>query len=380
MPEEAGTNSRQQACIRGRYVSALLSQRPPRSSVSLLAVCPPTRPVSSHPVLPTYLYHGSTMKRPADMDSASPASPIDDAPSPASHASDSPAGPPRKRARAEVTPEERREARAHRNRIAAQNSRDRRKAQFAYLERRVSELEEENRQLRAGMGLTQLSRPHEQKEDEREKDRAREKENEELRERVKTLETGWEAVMKALAASGLPLSLPGAPTSTPSSSTSPAPNPSESTTSSQPPTTTFPVFVPPSPVFPISPAPSNSSSGSSTLFDVDDFDTTRHLARVATTDAPRLSSVSLQRVDLNARRIASSWTSTSPTPHTRRPSRSVRASPLPWTKSPWTTFSAKSLRLLPCRRRLLCLLALRPPGHDPSHSPRSSWRRPPRRR
>nr|VWO95865.1 Thermoresistant gluconokinase (EC [Ganoderma boninense] len=228
------------------------------------------------------------MKRPADMDLAPSPSPEPESPS--SPNSDL-AGPPRKRARSDVTPEERREARAHRNRIAAQNSRDRRKAQFAYLERRVQELEEENQQLRAGMGLSQRSRSHEQRDEEREKDRARDQENEELRQRIKTLETGWEAVMKALAASGLPLNVPSAP----SSSSSPS-----AVTSGHPPTTTFPVFVPPSPVFPISPAPSNHSSGSSTLFDSDDFDSTRHLARVATTDAPRLSSVSLQRAPLPA--------------------------------------------------------------------------------
>ncbi|TBU31717.1 hypothetical protein BD311DRAFT_716435 [Dichomitus squalens] len=224
------------------------------------------------------------MKRPADMDLALSPSPTDDAHSPDSFTSDL-AGPPRKRSRSEITPEERREARAHRNRIAAQNSRDRRKAQFTYLERRVQELEEENRQLRAGMGLTELSHPHEQKDEEREKDRARERENEELRQRVKTLETGWEAVMKALAASGLPLNVP----SVPSPSTSSAPSsstPSAPVTSGHPPTTTFPVFVPSNPLFPISPAPSNLSSDSSTLFDADDFDSTRHLARVATTDAP----------------------------------------------------------------------------------------------
>ncbi|KAL1945785.1 hypothetical protein VTO73DRAFT_1787 [Trametes versicolor] len=210
------------------------------------------------------------MKRAADMDHAD--SPLDESPSPSpsSHTSEL-SGPPRKRARSDVTPEERREARAHRNRIAAQNSRDRRKAQFSYLEQRVSELEEENRQLRAGMGLTAPPHhSHEQKDEEREKDRARERENEELRQRVKTLEAGWEAVMKALAASGLPLDLAAVP---PPSSSS---NPSAPVTLGQPSTSTLPVFVPPTP---ISPAPSTTSS-SSTLFDSDDFDSTRHLARL----------------------------------------------------------------------------------------------------
>ncbi len=317
------------------------------------------------------------MKRPADMDlDFSIASPSpSEAQSPSSHSDDLQSGPPRKRARSDVTPEERREARAHRNRIAAQNSRDRRKAQFAQLERRVHELEEENRQLRAGMGLAEPSlRPTEQKDEEREKDRAREKENEELRQRVKTLETGWEAVMKALAASGLPLSMPSVP-----SSSSPSSNPSAPATLGHPPTNTFRVFVPQSPTFPISPASSHASSGSSTLFDSDDFDSTRHLARVATADAPRLSSVPQQRVDRTPRQIASSWTSTSPPPHhIRRPSSSATRRQR-WTKSPWTTSSAKSSRLHPSRRPFLCLLALRRPGRDPSRDPRSSWPRPPRR-
>ncbi|KAJ8494989.1 hypothetical protein ONZ51_g1994 [Trametes cubensis] len=215
------------------------------------------------------------MKRAADMDLAF--TPPTDSPSHSSQ-SPEPAGPPRKRARSDISPEERREARAHRNRIAAQNSRDRRKAQFAYLERRVAELEEENRQLRVGMGLTVPTHSQEQKDEEREKDMARERENEELRQRVKTLEAGWEAVMKALAASGLPLNLPTASlpgTSAVPSSAAPAPTTSGQTSS----TSTFPVFVPTSPAFPISPAPSDSSS-SSTLFDSVDFDSTRHLARL----------------------------------------------------------------------------------------------------
>ncbi|KAJ7787439.1 hypothetical protein B0H14DRAFT_3163165 [Mycena olivaceomarginata] len=81
------------------------------------------------------------------------------------------------------------DSRAHRNRIAAQNSRDRRKAQFSYLERRVSELEEENRQLRAGL----LVAPNEP---ECEQTTAQ-KNNKELRERLMALEKGWEAVVTA---------------------------------------------------------------------------------------------------------------------------------------------------------------------------------------
>ncbi|KAJ7430476.1 hypothetical protein B0H11DRAFT_2135729 [Mycena galericulata] len=93
---------------------------------------------------------------------------------------------------------ERKEARAHRNRIAAQNSRDRRKAQFSYLERRVSELEEENRRLRAGL-FAAPAQQDPRKAEEPECEQAKSRENEELRERIKTLEKGWDVVTKALA-------------------------------------------------------------------------------------------------------------------------------------------------------------------------------------
>jgi hypothetical protein len=49
----------------------------------------------------------------------------------------------------------------------------------------------------------------------KERDKARDRENEELRERIKTLEKGWDAVVKALAAQGLPTGIP-----TPQSETS----------------------------------------------------------------------------------------------------------------------------------------------------------------
>ncbi|THH02298.1 hypothetical protein EW026_g585 [Hermanssonia centrifuga] len=254
-------------------------------------------------------------------------------PTPSSSSSECP---PRKRSRSEVTPEERREARAHRNRIAAQNSRDRRKAQFTYLERRVAELEEENRRLRVGKGSKAAQPSEAQKSEEREKDRAREKENEELRERIKTLENGWDAVVKALAASGLPLNVP----------TPPSTITSESSTASSRPLSTIPLIVPPTP---ISPTPS-SISMSSSMFDFDDFESTRHLARVATTDAPLLSSVSLQRVD--SLRINSNWSSSLPNqlrlqhqPATRR--RTL----LPLTRALWKTSFAKSSRRLPPSRR-----------------------------
>lgn len=82
-------------------------------------------------------------------------------------------GPPRKRSRTEATPEEKREARAHRNRIAAQNSRDKRKAQFALLEDKVRTLQQENDQLRVQL----------QQEQQRRDGVERERENAELKER-----------------------------------------------------------------------------------------------------------------------------------------------------------------------------------------------------
>ncbi|KAI0786652.1 hypothetical protein C8Q75DRAFT_734604 [Abortiporus biennis] len=166
------------------------------------------------------------MKRPADSafdeQIALPSPPAD---SPISELDPPVAGSSRKRARSELTAEERKEARAHRNRIAAQNSRDRRKAQFQYLEQRVAQLEEENKQLRAGLGLAELSRSDEQTSEQREREKAREKENEELRARIKTLENGWDAVVKALTASGLPLNLPGPPPSSSESSSNHPSNP-----------------------------------------------------------------------------------------------------------------------------------------------------------
>ncbi|KAJ6575892.1 hypothetical protein B0H10DRAFT_2103686 [Mycena sp. CBHHK59/15] len=71
------------------------------------------------------------------------------------------------------------------------NSRNRRKAQFSYLERRVSELEEENRQLRAGL-LVASTQLDPRKAEEQKCEQAKARENEGLRERIKTLEKGWD--------------------------------------------------------------------------------------------------------------------------------------------------------------------------------------------
>ena len=298
-------------------------------------------------------------------------------------------GPSRKRARTDMSAEERKEARAHRNRIAAQNSRDKRKAQFSALERRVAELEEENRQLRAGMSGAELQRADEKRRDEVEREKAREKENAELKERIRSLEKGWEAVMKVLAAQGLPANVVPSPAPAPSSSTSTSlPTPtlsakspsSTSTPPTTPPTnqnttTSFPVLVPSSPVFPLTPSPSLSSAS---IFS-DETETTRHLARVAN-DAAIPPAKSLQRVvspslvDLLLRSRL----------HRLPPNNLPHTASLRWLNQtpgkartnrmlPWKRGFARFLRAHPqCRRRFFLLLAPRNSAQPPSKSPPSS--------
>ena len=95
---------------------------------------------------------------------------------------------PKRRSRTGLTPEERREARAHRNRIAAQSSRDRKKAQFSDLSARVAELETENRALRLGVqsSIPQLS------------DASVVQENAALKVRVQQLELAWQNMAKLI--------------------------------------------------------------------------------------------------------------------------------------------------------------------------------------
>ncbi|KAF8844699.1 hypothetical protein BDN67DRAFT_672453 [Paxillus ammoniavirescens] len=208
------------------------------------------------------------------------------------------AEPPRKRPRSAVTPEERKEARAHRNRIAAQNSRDRRKAQYHYLEHRVAELEEENRRLRAGIPTSQspsasiISEPEvatierEQEQQRKRTEEQRERENEELRERIRTLEKGYEAVVRALAAQGnnpsISASIPTPPPTSPAPIVSAGRQPSPSlavspaaiessmaSSSSLPSATTLSLV----PSFPLSPAPTHSTlADSPVMFTSDSFE------------------------------------------------------------------------------------------------------------
>jgi len=200
-------------------------------------------------------------------------------PSPSSASTSTSAPPtynPRKRARnSDITPEERKEARAQRNRIAAQSSRDRKKSEFANLQARIAELEAENAALRAGSHLSTPPTRDAQLEE-------RDRENAQLRERILVLEKAWEnvaSVLQSLGAANLTLSAP--PTASPSvpasndfpvfsATSSPSPLPSPST---------------PALTMPTAPSPSSTEEKE---------DPTRHLARVATVHAP--ARTSLQRV------------------------------------------------------------------------------------
>ncbi|KAG6914503.1 hypothetical protein DXG01_016906 [Tephrocybe rancida] len=213
-----------------------------------------------------------------NMNYIDPSSLTDDesgSPSPSSSGDSGSSSNPRKRARTESSSEERKEARAHRNRIAAQNSRDRRKAQFTFLERRVAELEAENRALRAARGVPLL--PVGFHAEERAEASARERENEELKERIRTLEQGWDAVLKALAVQGVPLA---------AAATTAAPAPVPQPTTPQTTTTTTTTYPSPalsasSPSF-STPTPSPTNLALPLPSIETETASTRHLARVAT--------------------------------------------------------------------------------------------------
>ena len=258
------------------------------SDLALLSPSPSPSPRSSESPAPSS--SSTTTSKPAAKSRPAPTSNQDGAA-------------PRKRSRSDITPEERKEARASRNRIAAQNSRDKRKAQFSALEARISELEAENRTLRAG--TMHLPRMNTDGPEQRAADAAREAENLALRERVRTLENAWEAIIHTLQTHGTTAGLPTVlPPPCPGQSSSPSPSASASSTSPGPSTTTFPVLVPPTPVFspdapvlPLSPALSNvslpSGTPSQSFFDLT-HEPTRHSARVVSASS---LVASLQRVD-----------------------------------------------------------------------------------
>lgn len=302
----------------------------------------PTMPAKSPTINPSFSQPSSSFSPASPAPSSSYTHDDDD------HDDNHESGPARKRARtsgsakdssATSVSEQRKEARAHRNRIAAQNSRDRRKAQFAYLERRVAELEEENRRLRAGMPVNPapvsvpsiplhaaptfdpssiplpLRLPTAAEDHLRaEREKERERENEELKERIKTLERGWDAVVKALAAQGVAAGIFNvAPSQSSPSASAPAPSAPAPVVSTQPSFTAFPSPAPShssleydlSSATTSSPATSPSVPAQSLSLSQASAPTpslsepTRHLARVATTGGPSLvrSPVSLQRVD-----------------------------------------------------------------------------------
>lgn len=265
-------------------------------------------------------------------------------------------GPSRKRPRSEMSSEERKEARAHRNRIAAQNSRDRRKAQFTYLERRVAELEEENKRLRAGLPPS-----------EPQQDSVKDRENQELRARIASLERGLEAVVKAFSGQEAAPVIPTAeasklPESSPASTTTSISAVSTSTsTPSCPPTDSTQSTVPSQTMsFPLSPTPSHNSDTpeftfTSTTSPVSsplplptseselESQSTRHLARMATT-RPR---VALQRVNLNSNSTPLTTITTQPFSLLKSPSLSTMQQ---WKRSSVRS-SANLAQPLPHQRR-----------------------------
>lgn len=172
---------------------------------------------------------------------------------------------PKRRARGSMTAEERREARAHRNRLAAQSSRDRKKVQFETLSERVSGLERENRSLRLGLSTSSSSSV----------DETLAKENAELRARIQQLEQAWQNMTKILGTMIIPPQLPLQTTSI-----------SALTKSSSSPTGLH---------LPLSPAPTTSSGSESV--DVLASEPTCELARFANVSLE----TSLQRVAPSAR-------------------------------------------------------------------------------
>jgi len=198
------------------------------------------------------------------VDPASLSASASDSPSPSSSQSpapSSPGQPPRKRPRLSepTTSEEKKLARAERNRIAAQESRDRRKREFSDLHKRVTELEAENAALRQSTtGATTGN----------ERTLRLERENAELLERVVKLEAALTNMMPLILGSHSSSSVPQAPV--PKSS---------------------PVSLP---SFDSTDLSTRTDASSSLL-----SDSTRHSARVATIPTPSLeaSVMPQQRVD-----------------------------------------------------------------------------------
>lgn len=169
-----------------------------------------------------------------------------------------------------MTADERRDARAHRNRLAAQGSRDRKKAQFEQLSLQVSQLEEENRSLRLGLVSSSSSSSASV-------DAALAKENKELRERIQQLEQAWQNMTKILGAMSIPV--PQQQQQHPVLSNS----------------------IPSDPSLPLSPAPTASPKSEPTEVVVIASEPTCELARFANVSTPSRVETSLQRVAPSAR-------------------------------------------------------------------------------
>jgi hypothetical protein len=115
----------------------------------------------------------------------------------------------KRRPRGSMTAEERREARANRNRLAAQSSRDRKKVQFEQLAQRIAELEEENRSLRLNIGRPSLSSSAATSSAAL-TDAVVIQENAELQERIEQLERAWQNMSRILGSVSIPLPQPPA--------------------------------------------------------------------------------------------------------------------------------------------------------------------------
>lgn len=197
--------------------------------------------------------------------------------------------PPKRRARGSMTAEERREARAHRNRLAAQASRDRKKVQHDQLCLRVSQLEEENRALRLGISGSSASNAL---------DAALAKENAELRARVQQLELAWQNMTKILGSMAIPV-----PQADRSAVKSPVLN------------------------FPLSPAPTSVSSLSASDVPIEptSSESTRELARFATVSIE----TALQRVPPSKHSLILRFLSEQNTLEQPRCIMSIKSPPLP---------------------------------------------------
>ncbi|PVF99372.1 hypothetical protein CPB86DRAFT_731345 [Serendipita vermifera] len=186
-----------------------------------------------------------------------------------------------------MTAEERREARAHRNRLAAQSSRDRKKAQFEQLATRLAELEEENRSLRLG-----LARPSPSSSS---LEVGLLKENQDLRARVQQLELAWQNMTKILATMAIPVPLPSS--SSPASTSALPAMAAAPTMMTRPTAITTNTPLSNDPKLPLSPAPTSSSSSDS--LDAITSEPTCELARFANVSVE----ASLQRVAPSARSL-----------------------------------------------------------------------------